>query len=99
MSALMIGNIRGFIDISSRLEDIGITTIHFYYPNNGIFNTPMTVLPFIDLLILGKEAFLTPHVNEVIDEAFSRHIPVLSEDCITRMDINLTAIKKALRLV
>lgn len=102
MSALVIGNIKGFIDISSRLEDIGISIIHFYNSNNnGNLNTPVTVLPFIDLLILGKEAFLSPHVNELIEGAFSRGIPVLSEDCITRMDIklHLKAIKKALRLV
>lgn len=84
MSAMVLSSVKRFIEMSPRLEDLGVQNIHFYNSqNDGDLNTPMVALvPFVDCVILGKDANLSRHFKKVTDEAIARHIPVLSEDCL-----------------
>ncbi len=46
----------------------------------------MSVLvPFVDMVVLGKDAELSPSVNKVVKEALDRHIPLVTEDCLDEM--------------
>jgi hypothetical protein len=87
MSAIVISSIQRFIEMSPRLEELGIDHIHFYNSKrDNDLNTPMVALvPFVDFVVLGKDANLSRHLSKVMDEAFARHIPVLSEDCLHDM--------------
>jgi phosphopentomutase len=87
MSAMVLSSVKRFIEMSPKLEELGVQNIHFYNSQNGgDLNTPMIALvPFVDVVILGKDAGLSGHFNKVIDEAFTRRIPVLSEDCLYDM--------------
>ncbi|RJQ19308.1 MAG: hypothetical protein C4560_06475 [Nitrospiraceae bacterium] len=88
MSAMVLSSVKGFIDISQKLEGIGIRNIHFFnLQDNDELTTPMMALvPFMDMLVLGKDARLSSYSNKVIEEAVARHIPVVSEDCMGDME-------------
>lgn len=83
MSVIVISSVGRFIEMSRKLEGLGLQNLHFYNSqNDGGLNTPIAeLLPFVDCVVLGKDANLLRHLDKVIDEAFARHIPVLSEDC------------------
>jgi hypothetical protein len=87
MSAMVLSSVKRFIEISPKLEGLGVQNIHFYNSkNNDELTTPMVALvPFVDLVVLGKDANPSKNLSKVIDEAFARHIPVLSEDCLNEM--------------
>jgi len=84
MSAMVISSIKEFIEMSESLEKLGFENIHFYNSkNNGYLNTPIvSLLPFVDYVILSKDAGFSGDLARIIDEAISRNIPVLSEDCL-----------------
>jgi hypothetical protein len=84
MSAIVLSSIKRFIDIAPKLEDIGVKNIHFYDSRgNDELTTPMIALvPFVDVVVLGKDAHCSSHMNKVVEEALARHIPVVSDDCI-----------------
>ncbi|WP_333654149.1 hypothetical protein [Dissulfurispira sp.] len=84
MSAMVISSVKRFIDMSPKLEEIGIKNIHFYNSKgNEELTTPMVALvPFIDVVVLGKDAYRSTLTDRVVEEALARHIPVVSEDCI-----------------
>jgi ABC-type uncharacterized transport system substrate-binding protein len=84
MSAMVISSVKRFVEMSPKLEELGIQNIHFYNSQNGEdLNTPIiSLVPFVDFVVLGKDANLSRHLSKVMDEAFARHIPVLSEDCL-----------------
>ncbi len=73
--------------MSPKLEDIGVKNIHFYNSQgNDELTTPMIALvPFVDVVVLGKDANCSPHMNKVVEEALARHIPVVSDDCLNEM--------------
>jgi hypothetical protein len=84
MSAIVLSSVKRFIEMSSKLEDIGVKNIHFYNSqNNDELTTPMvSLIPFVDFVVLGKDAHCSPHMNKVVEEALARNIPVVSEDCL-----------------
>lgn len=91
MSAMVISSVRKFIEMSTRLEDLGFKNIHFYNSKSeGDIDTPMVALvPFVDFVILGKDAGLASYLPKIVDEAVARHIPVLSEECLNNSYIFL----------
>lgn len=84
MSVMVLSSVKRFIEMSPRLEDIGVKNIHFYNSkNNDELTTPMiSLVPFVDCVILGKDAHCSALMTRVVEEALARHIPVVSEDCI-----------------
>lgn len=91
MSAMVISSVKRFIEMSPRLEYLGIENIHFYNSaKKADVDAPMVALvPFVDFVILGKDANLAPYFVRIVDEAVARHIPVLSEECINNSNIFL----------
>lgn len=84
MSAMVLSSVKSFIEMSSIFEELGLDTIHFYNSKNDVnLNPPIVALvPFVDCIILSKDANLSKQLAKVIDEACARHIPVISEDCL-----------------
>lgn len=82
MSAMIISSLERFIGMAQKLEDFGVTNIHFCYAkNNGDLDTSLIAfVPFVDFVILGKDTHRSPHINRIIKEAETRRIPVLPED-------------------
>ncbi len=87
MSAMVISSIQKFVEMSKSLDEIGVSNIYFYNPTNFLdTNMPIiALLPFADFVVLSKDAGFSGHLAKVVDEAISRGIPVLSEDCLYRM--------------
>lgn len=87
MSAMVLSSVKRFIEMSEKLEELGLDTIHFYNSEkDGNLNPPIVALvPFVDCVILSRDADLSRQLSSVIDEAFARHIPVLSEDCLHKL--------------
>lgn len=84
MSAMVLSSMKRFIEMATKLKEIGVKNIHFYNSkNNDELTTPMVALvPFIDVVVLGKDAHCSMLMNRVVEEALARHILVISEDCI-----------------
>lgn len=84
MSAMVLSSVKRFIEMSTKLEELGLDTIHFYnVKNDGNIHPPILALvPFVDCVILSRDADISRQLSRVIDEAFARHIPVLSEECL-----------------
>ncbi len=84
---MIISSVKNFIEMSHDLEEIGFSNIHFYNStNDSSLNAPMIALvPFVDFLILGSDAGLSPNLNRLINEAQARHIPVIREECINKI--------------
>ncbi len=84
MSGMVISSVENFVNMSGHLEDIGISNIHFYNSkNHSGLDTPMIALvPFLDFLILGDDAHISPSLQQIVSEAHARHIPVLKGECI-----------------
>ncbi|MCX8031313.1 MAG: hypothetical protein N3A59_07040 [Thermodesulfovibrionales bacterium] len=87
MSAMVISNVKKFIEMSEVLKELGLDTIHFYNTeNNHDFELPMSALvPFVDFIIMCKDLRDSIAVSKVIDAAISRGIPVLSDDCLSKL--------------
>lgn len=87
MSAMVLSSAKRFAEISTLLEAYGIKNIHFYNPKNDCnLNTPViSLVPFVDVVILGKDAGLFNHLSKIIDEARARHIPVISDECLHKI--------------
>ncbi len=87
MSAMVISSVTGFVGMSKKLEEIGIKNIHFYNSiNNDELTTPMiTLMPFMDVVVLGKDADCSHDMARLVDEAMARHIPVVSEECLNEL--------------
>ncbi|MCF6148038.1 MAG: hypothetical protein E3K37_05210 [Candidatus Kuenenia sp.] len=84
MSAMVISNAEGFAGMVKPLEDYGITNIHFCSAREkrDIDPTAIAFVPFVDFIILGKEAGYSAQINSILREAKERQIPVLHESCI-----------------
>lgn len=85
MSAMVISSVEVFSKMSKRLEDIGISNIHFYNSkSNKELSIPMIALmPFMDFVILGKDTHCSSSsYRQVILEAQARDIPVITQECI-----------------
>lgn len=82
MSAMIISSLDRFIGMARKLEDYGVTNIHLCYAkNNGDLDISVIALvPFVDFVILGKDAHYLPYLNQIVKEAQLRHIPVLPEE-------------------
>lgn len=89
MSAMVLSSVKRFIEMSSKLEELGLDTIYFYNTeNDGNIKPPILALvPFVDCVILSRDADFSRQLSRVIDEAFARHIPVLSDDCLHSVKI------------
>lgn len=87
MSAMVLSSVRRFIEMSPMLEELGIRNIHFYDAQNdgGLDHPVVALVPFVDCVVLGKDTNLSGQLSRVVEEAFARHIPVLSEDCLHEM--------------
>ncbi|HHT9106755.1 MAG TPA: hypothetical protein ACFYD7_12920 [Candidatus Wujingus californicus] len=49
--------------------------------NNGDLDISVIALvPFVDFVILGKDAHYLPYLNQIVEEARTRRIPVLPEE-------------------
>lgn len=88
MSAIVLSSAEGFVGLSKKLEKLEIDNIHFYNSkSHGNAGTPViAIVPFVDFVILGKDADVSPHLTKVVDEAFARHIPVIYEECLGGME-------------
>ncbi|TLD42911.1 MAG: hypothetical protein JETT_0811 [Candidatus Jettenia ecosi] len=84
MSAMIISSLERLIGMAQKLENFGITTIHFYSAKNSgdLDVATIAFVPFVDFVILGKDAPCSLSLNRIIKEAQTRRIPVLSEECI-----------------
>ena len=82
MSAMIISSLDRFIGMARKLEESGVTNIHLCYAkNSGDLDTSVIALvPFVDFVILGKDAHYSPYLNQIIEEARTRRIPVLPEE-------------------
>lgn len=87
MSAMVLSSVKRFIEMSGKLEELGLDTIHFYNAHiDGDINPPIVALvPFVDCVILSRDADLSRQLSRVIDEALARRIPVLSEECLDNL--------------
>lgn len=84
MSAMIISSLERLIGMAQKLENFGITNIHFYSAKNGgdLDVATIAFVPFVDFVIVGKDAPHSSSLNQIIKEAQTRRIPVLSEECI-----------------
>ncbi len=82
MSAMIISSLDRFIGMARKLEGYGVTNIHLCYAkNNGEVDISVIALvPFVDFVILGKDAHYLPYLNRIVNEARLRSIPVLTEE-------------------
>lgn len=87
MCAMILSSVKRFIEISPQLESLGIKNIHFYNStNNEKLTTPMlSLVPFVDVVVLGRDAYCSPLMNRVVEEALARHIPIFSEESLKEM--------------
>jgi len=87
MSAMVISSIKKFIDMSQTLHELGLDTIHFYNTEkNHDFELPMAaVVPFVDCIIMCKDANYSFPLSKAVEAAIARRIPVLSEDCLQEL--------------
>lgn len=84
MRIMVISGVEGFIEILSKLEDLGISNIYFYNSKtNSDSAAPLIVLvSFVDAVVLGKDAYHFPNLKRVIEEARDRYTPVMSEEAL-----------------
>jgi hypothetical protein len=84
MSAVVVCSVNGFLEILTKLVGLGIDAIHFYNAHNEEDRNPpiFALVPFVDCVILGRDAGFSGQLSRVIEEAITRHIPVLSECCL-----------------
>jgi len=82
MSAMIISSLDRFIEVTRKLESCGTTNMHLCYAKNtGDLDTSVIALvPFVDFLILDKDAHYSTYLDQIIKEAQIRCIPVLPED-------------------
>lgn len=82
MSAMIISSLDRFIGMARKLEDCGVTNIHFCYAKNSgdLDISVIALVPFVDFVILGKDANYLPYLNQIVEEARTRRIPVLPEE-------------------
>lgn len=82
MSAMIISSLDRFIGMARKLEEYGVTNIHLCYAksNGDLDMTVIALVPFVDFVILGKDAHYLPYLSQIIKEAQLRHIPVLPEE-------------------
>jgi hypothetical protein len=88
MSTIVLSSMEKFFSMSKKLQDMGVSNINFYSSeSNREANTPMvSLVPFVDFVLLGEDAHHSPRFHRLIDEARSRHIPVITEDCIDKVN-------------
>lgn len=87
MSAIVLSSLKRFIDMSHKLEELGLRNIHFFNSQNNELSTPMMALvPFVDMLVLGKDANCFSYFDRLVNAVMDRHIPVISEDCIGEIE-------------
>ncbi len=87
MSVMVISNNERFIDMSKKLEDIGISNICFYHSGVNKKNKEQMInhLTFVDVVIVDKDTHYSKRFNQIVAEAQSRHIPVILDKCIGRL--------------
>ncbi|WP_347274707.1 hypothetical protein [Candidatus Kuenenia sp.] len=85
VSAMVISSAEGFAGMAKPLEDYGITNIHFcsVKERTDLDATAIAFVPFVDFIIVGRDASGSPYLNTILREAKELQIPVLSESCIT----------------
>ncbi|MBM4053657.1 MAG: hypothetical protein FJ264_03065 [Planctomycetes bacterium] len=84
MSAMVLSDADGFALMAKPLEKYGVTNIHFCSVKEKMDTdaTAIAFVPFVDFIIIGKDAGGTSHIETILQEAKERRIPVLSESCI-----------------
>ncbi|MCF6154492.1 MAG: hypothetical protein E3K36_04405 [Candidatus Brocadia sp.] len=82
MSAMIISSLDRFIGMARKLETYGVTNIHLCYAKStdDLDISVIALVPFVDFVILGKDAHYLPYLNQIVKEAQLRHIPVLPEE-------------------
>ncbi len=87
MSGMVISSVKKFIEMSQALQELGLDTIHFYNSENNRDPDPpmVTLVPFVDCIIVCKDTNYSGRFNKVIDEAYARRIPLLTEECLHEM--------------
>ncbi len=82
MSAMIVGSLDRFFGMAQKLEDSGITSMHLCCAKNDddLDITALALVPFVDIVILSKDAHSLPYLNKIVSEAQLRHIPVLPEE-------------------
>ena len=84
VSAMVISSAEGFAGMAKPLEDYGITNIHFcsVREKTDLDVTAIAFVPFVDFIIVGRDAGGSPYLNTILREAKELQIPVLTESCI-----------------
>lgn len=82
MSAMIISSLDRFIAMARKLEDYGATNLHLCYAkdNSDLDISVIALVPFVDFVILGKDAHYLPYLSQIVREAQLRRIPVLPEE-------------------
>lgn len=82
MSAMIISSLDRFIGMAKKLENSGVTNIHLCYAKNSseVDISVIALVPFVDFVVLGEDAHCLPYLNQIINEAKIRSIPVLPEE-------------------
>ncbi|MCD5411847.1 MAG: hypothetical protein LRZ90_03300 [Thermodesulfovibrionales bacterium] len=91
MSTMIVSGFKRFNKMLRTLEDIGISNVYFYDVHNGEeLTTPIiSLIPFVDVVVLGRDAHFSPHFHRIIDEANARRIPVISEECLQNLPVSV----------
>lgn len=85
MSALVISKMNNFIGISKKLEEMGVSNIHFYNSMNERTDIPMlSIMPFMDMVVLDDSSDSCSYMDKVREEAEARHIYVVNKECLDR---------------
>lgn len=84
MSVMIIGSQNHLNKVLDCLNGLKIDNIYFYNANSGSLFTPTIngLLPFVDVVVLGKEATSMCGFSNIFDNAIARKIPLIAEDCI-----------------
>lgn len=88
MSIMIIGSPKNLNRISKEIDGLTVDNIYFYNANSEMlsFVPPVSgLIPFVDMVVLGSEALNFKDLNSLIDNAISRNIPIIAEDCIEQL--------------
>lgn len=88
MSIMIIGSPKNLYKITQEVDGLDVDNIYFYNANSQMlsFVPPVSgLIPFVDMIVLGNEAVNFKEFNKLIDDAISRNIPIIAEDCINQL--------------
>ena len=78
MSAIIFGSKKSLMRITGKLMDSNFTNIFFLDSGKNKPDIPMvSLLAFVDFLLLGSDSHESPHLERILIEAKSRPVPVI----------------------